>query len=529
MGDDALDGQVREVLRRSIAERRLRVHDDPVGAIRSRMARRRRRRRTTAGAALAALLLVGTSITVVALRARGPGDEVDVVAQPQADAVIVRSVDGVERFPAPPLDLRRDAAVVWTGDELLVWGGDVEAFNMGLPGDDRSYDDGAAFSPASRTWRRVSRSPLPDNAVTPTGVMTEQGVVLVRGRATALWNPQDDTWRELADAPAEVRDLSTNGSFAMSYSANAVLDVESGSWRPLPEPPERLERPTTTWTGDELVVMGGPGTPFRQAAGIAYHLRNDEWRRLPEPPDEIRAEALSADWDGERVVVVNYDMQAAAYDPETDSWTELPPVPARFYEWVPTVVSAGGKTAALMASAIVVLDESDRWTPLPYGERIVPGAVAAARRAGGSGASTSTVFSWGRDWSNDETVLSAIDLDRAVARQDRVQVGVGSVELPDGFTVVDTGYEEAAIVRTVRVLAEGADQASCTISSTYGGTGDGTGVTETLRNDGRPRDWSHDAAGLVWRTTVLSDLFTVDCDDPGRARRMAESASFPGS
>ena len=79
-------------------------------------------------------------------------------------------------------------------------------------------------------------------------------------------------------------------------------------------------------------MIGGPGDAFRSAVAYAYDPAADAWRRLADPPAKLHAEALAADWDGKRVVVVNYDMQAHSYDPATNTWTTLKSVPARFSE-----------------------------------------------------------------------------------------------------------------------------------------------------------------------------------------------------
>jgi hypothetical protein len=98
----------------------------------------------------------------------------------------------VERLPLPPLAVRGDAAVVWNGSEVVVWGGDVEAINMGLPGPDRNFSDGAAFDPQIRSWRRLARSPLsrvgvPSTATNSVGAPTARGAVFARGHHVALW------------------------------------------------------------------------------------------------------------------------------------------------------------------------------------------------------------------------------------------------------------------------------------------------------------------------------------------------------
>ncbi|MGZ6974700.1 MAG: Kelch repeat-containing protein [Acidimicrobiia bacterium] len=63
-----------------------------------------------------------------------------------------------QALPASPLKARTNHAMVWTGHEVLVWGGEV-AFT---PSDNPvAYypRDGAAYDPATTTWRRMTPAP----------------------------------------------------------------------------------------------------------------------------------------------------------------------------------------------------------------------------------------------------------------------------------------------------------------------------------------------------------------------------------
>ena len=431
---------------------------------------------------------------------------------------------GVEALPAAPLAVRGDATVAWTGAELVVWGGDVEAFNMGLPGDDRSYADGAAYDPVTRTWRTMSPSPLPNSFADARAEAVDAGVVIVRGSATALWNPGEDTWRQLDDAPAVVSDLVSTGDGALSYSANARLDVATGSWTHLPEPPAELESPTVAWTGSELVVFGGLGSPFTTATAIVYDPATDSWRTAAPGPEDLTAAALAADWDGDRIVVVNYDMRATTYDPASDSWSDLPDVPARFSEWVPSLRSGRGTSVAFMARTVALLTPDDRWVPLPYGVALA-GAIAST--------DSGVLFVWGLDSEADRNVLAVIAPAAVAANPPAVQVGIGSVAVPEGYGLADASLDREAGTSEVVSVHLAAQGAACTVTSSYLGTG-GPGldqpVPETLEDDGAATAWVHSDDERVWQTAAtLSDRLEITCDDPRVARDLAGTASLPGS
>ena len=266
---------------------------------------------------------------------------------------------GVQILEPPPLSPRGDSASAWTGSELVIWGGDVEAFNMGLPGPDRMFVDGAAYNLAAHAWRPISNGPLPANATTPVAVATTTEVVIVRGRNVAAWNPTTDTWRSLGDAPADVSDLVSTGQAVLSASANASLDLRSGRWRSLPARPIDFVSGSSVWTGRELVAFGA------DIFAAAYDPARDAWRKLPNAP-EIRGSGSSLSWDGERVIAVDYDDRAASYRPDRNTWTALPRIPVRFAEGGVHASAVAPEAFVLTSGAVAVLDPQDHWVPLPY-------------------------------------------------------------------------------------------------------------------------------------------------------------------
>lgn len=522
MSIDAADQQLREILDEAVTKHGRVSRHAPFTSIIARADQRRRRHRAGLGVgALVLLLAAGTTAALLSTGDNRQERRLDTVAPDRSPQPAAPSAAGLTftDLPGSPLAVRADAALVWTGNELVVWGGNFEAANMGLPGGNRSYADGAAYDPSTRRWRMMSQGPLPVSDAQATAVMVDAGVIITRGTATALWDPREDTWRELARAPRPVHDLASTGHGVLSYSANASLDVATGGWTDLPEPPLQLERPVAVWAGAELVVIGGPGTPFTTAAVIAYAPATGAWRTGSPAPEDLPAAALAADWDGERVIVVNYDMRAATYDPVLDAWSDLPSVPSRFSEFQPSLQTVGGTPMAFMSMAIALLDDDDTWIPVPY-------------PTGGWGESVTTdegaVLVWKLDANSAENRLLAMTRDADLSA---VQVGLGAVPVPDSYQVSDTsGSGEATDTEDVRVVLSADSGDSCTITSSYrgmGGPGLDQPVPETLQSNDVPTRWLRSEDDRTWQTDpTTSDRFEISCDDAQVARNLAQNASL---
>lgn len=422
--------------------------------------------------------------------------------------------DGVERLDPGPLTVRGDVAVVGTDREVVVWGG-----------------DGAAYDRETATWRTLSPAPLPAGSEPPIGVWTDDEVVVLRDQAAAAWDPDTDAWRVLPDAvTGPVGAAVWTGTEIVTFPGPAALDPASGAWRDLPPPPAGIESfggqgSVIRWTGGEVLVVGGIAAAYDPAANA--------WRELP--PPRIATQALSGDWNGRELVVVNYDMSAASYDPEADQWQELPSAPARFSEWYPIVASVGGQTAVLMAQTVAILDSGGAWTPVPYGE--VPPAPNPV--AVGDG-----LYLFGFDDEAERNAFAAVDLDALIRRAETVQVGAFSLTLPDGTRLEHAMFDRYQAVEGLppaeTVSAELAGTAGdCRVASTYVGTFgeialDLTASRERMPIAVTPVDGSEPwdgIAGIEPKRGLVrlddSDLLEISCAEDGQARELARFVSAP--
>jgi hypothetical protein len=300
--------------------------------------RRRRLRRATAAAVVAALLGGAVGIRSVVLDRTptpvvGPGLLVQDANPEQLAGGRWRALPPMPAQPPGQQPARRNgAAVVWTGQQLIVWGGlSHEPF--------RTRADGAAYDPGTGRW-----TPLP---TAPEGqwLRESHGAAVWTGREMLVWG--GTTIPDPVGAPGRGRP-----------AAGVAYDPARRTWRQLPAPPRELGRGDQwmAWSGRELLVggveeaeAGGGGT-----VAAAYDPAADRWRLLPRSPDLTPGRghllARTALWAGTRLLVWNHWSATAraandetgasarpdaepdgidlwAYDPAADRWTVLPAPP----------------------------------------------------------------------------------------------------------------------------------------------------------------------------------------------------------
>lgn len=142
--------------------------------------------------------------------------------------------EGWTELPAPP-DIRSGAAQVWTGSQLLIWGG-----SSGWSDEQPPERDGMAFDASSNTWIAIPPAPIPGRSF-PAYAWT--------GRELLIWGGWDGSYSE--EEPGTLSD-------------GAAYDPATNQWRMLPPSGLTARAPLFAWTGEELIVWG---TSFRTRIG----------------------------------------------------------------------------------------------------------------------------------------------------------------------------------------------------------------------------------------------------------------------
>ncbi len=208
------------------------------------------------------------------------------------------ATDRLRPVPDAPVPLRWWHSAVWTGEEMIVWGGSDDYEAEGTRGCPSSFvDAGAAYDPESNRWRLLPPAPI-EGRMLHEEVWTGEEMIVWGGSngdcaanspiAGAAYDPERDKWRTIRDAPMSGRGyfdavwtgtemILWGGSIAgrgVPLDDGAAYDPRANAWRTLPAAPiQARDYPALAWTGREVVVWGGccrqRGGYFRN--GAVYH------------------------------------------------------------------------------------------------------------------------------------------------------------------------------------------------------------------------------------------------------------------
>ena len=217
-------------------------------------------------------------------------------------------------LPESPLAARRYHTAVWTGTEMIVWGGRDDAD----PNKPVSFDDGARFDLEKNEWKKIAEPKL------------KEGAFLARYKHTALWT------RSLAAPGASYAGemIIWGGIWAGESQVGAKYDPATDAWTALlvKSGNATADRGShvAVWTGKAMVVWGGRTTakdPTDVNTGGVYDPFNEKWTTITTSGAPSARRGHSAVWTGQKMVVwggvKDTDTllnDGAIYDPESDKW-----------------------------------------------------------------------------------------------------------------------------------------------------------------------------------------------------------------
>jgi N-acetylneuraminic acid mutarotase len=305
----------------------------------------------------------------------------------------------------PPAPISPDAGLtsVWTGRQMLVFGREEARAEDGTVR--VRVNVAAAYGPRTNRWRRLP-SPGPTSSFLGYSSVWTGREMLVWGQGTRLaFNPRTSSWRRLPASPL----LATHDGYGLvvwtgremigwgggccgdAFSDGVAYNPATNRWRRLARSPlAGSQSPIGAWTGRELVVFVGnldpEGKPWsaRLARAAAYDPATDSWRRLAPLP--VPRPGASAAWDGHEVLVVGgrYGGPAQAtaafgfaFDPATNRWRRLPRMEQgrvgaaavwsgkRLLVWGGQTEPVGAEAPGLPTHGLAYDPATNRWSTLP--------------------------------------------------------------------------------------------------------------------------------------------------------------------
>ena len=240
-------------------------------------------------------------------------------------------------------EARTTRTAVWTGSEMIIWGGG------NLSG---GLNTGGRYNPALDTWTATSTTDAPEARGSQRSVWTGGELIIWGGITSAgqflntggRYNPITDSWipTSTTNAPAARVDPSAvwTGSEMIIWGGigcGGNCNLNSGgrynpsteSWTTtstLNAPAARWDH-RAVWTGSEMIVWGGSDSMNYLHTGGRYDPSEDNWTATGIPNDVLGRTVHTAVWSGNEMIVwggvdetFNDTNTGGRYDPSTDSW-----------------------------------------------------------------------------------------------------------------------------------------------------------------------------------------------------------------
>lgn len=230
------------------------------------------------------------------------------------------------------VNLRHRHSAVWTGNEMIVWGGTDGTYYI---------DTGGRYDPLTDIWMSTSTIGAPAARVFHTAIWTGSEMIVWGGddndshlNTGGRYDPVSDTWSPTSTAGAP-SDQSYNSAvwtgtdmLVWKGASGGRYDPATDSWTPISpvNSPGTRSFQTAVWTGTEMILWGGGGGGTLLSTGGRYDPVSDTWM----PTSTIGAPNGRAEhtaiWTGSEMIVWGGadgfdDVDSGGrYDPASDSW-----------------------------------------------------------------------------------------------------------------------------------------------------------------------------------------------------------------
>jgi N-acetylneuraminic acid mutarotase len=288
---------------------------------------------------------------------------------------------------------RQSHTAIWTGSEMIVWGGGFDAFTV---------NTGARYDPSADKWTATSNTNAPAARAFHTAVWTGREMVVWGGSSNdhpvnsgGLFDPGTDTWSATSTANApSVRESHTavwTGSEMIVWGGISVGNVPSNAgarycascngntWTATETtnaPTERFGH-TAIWTGSEMIIWGGHSLAGASLlnTGERYNPSTDSWSFTSVANAPSGRYGHSAVWTGTEMIVWGGDIptngngnglnSGGRYNPLTDSWNGTSPTNAPAARYDHNAVWTGGELIVWGGTSApgIYLNSGGRYNP----------------------------------------------------------------------------------------------------------------------------------------------------------------------
>ncbi|MBL9129549.1 MAG: hypothetical protein JNG86_00005, partial [Verrucomicrobiaceae bacterium] len=348
---------------------------------------------------------------------------------------------------------RAGHSLIWTGTEMIVWGGTVSTMNTNI-GFDPTFNDGARFNPATGVWTPLSITNAPTARYGHSTVWTGTEMIVWGGQRLnasnmtevlstgARYNPSTDTWTatDTASAPS-ARSLQTavwTGSkmiiwggttdgVAMGTNTGSIYNPATNTWTATTTtggPMTGTSQHHAFWSGTEMIIFGEFGGPGN--TNYRYNPSTDVWTlnaAIPIPPMSLRS-ISTAQWTGTDILL-GYSQpapfQLQNYSPVANFWQALSGN---------TSLSIASPASVWTGSEMIVFGTSGGPTPTFQAARY---SATAGTWASISTIGSPTRMSGGAVWTGNEMILWGGKLGSGPANETTVHDTGSRYRLPQNY------------------------------------------------------------------------------------------------
>ena len=264
---------------------------------------------------------------------------------------------------------RQSHKAVWTGTEMIIWGGGVA--------DNNDINTGGRYTPSTDSWTPTSTANAPRARTGHTAIWTGTEMIvwggghccpLVYFNNGGRYNPITDSWVATSTVGApDARsghsviwtgnEMIVWGGFnggSIAFNTGGRYNPNTDSWTNTSTanaPFGRIEH-TAVWTGNEMIVWGGTDLFNQTNTGGRYDPVTDSWMATTTGNAPDGREDHTAVWSGTEMIVwgglfvdssAHYVNTGGRYDSFTDSWTPTSTVNAPSARSFHTAIWTGGE------------------------------------------------------------------------------------------------------------------------------------------------------------------------------------------